>query len=87
MPKLYGFAWYDVMRRKAVCYPMPFNLLMNWLRKLYYAIGGPSTPEIEKRLAREYTRGVQAGVQCERKRWKKILDDELERLDKRRTLR
>lgn len=82
-PRGYGLAWYDVMRRKAVCYPMPFNLFANWLRKLYYAISAPSLPELEKKLAKEYNRGAIAGMRRERKRWGEILDSQLKELDEK----
>lgn len=80
MPRGYGLAWYDVMRRRGVCYPIPFNLLANGLRKLYYAVAGPSIPEFEKKLANEYTRGVQAGWAAHKKKMEHFVDEELEHL-------
>lgn len=76
LPRFYGVAWYDNVKRVAVCYPVPFNWLM-WLgREVWLML--IRTPET-KRAAHErelmnkarkigeeigYARGVTDGDQA-----------------------
>jgi len=32
----YGHAWRDFMRRNTVCYPIPLNLILHYLRRLWH---------------------------------------------------
>jgi len=32
----YGCAWRDFSRRRTVCYPIPLNIIMNILRRLWH---------------------------------------------------
>ena len=32
IPKWYGIAWYDWQANRAICYPIPLNLLFTWYR-------------------------------------------------------
>ena len=35
-PKGYGLAWRDFSRRVSICYPVPLNLILNLLRRLWH---------------------------------------------------
>jgi len=75
LPRGFGIAYYEYYSNHVICYPIPLNLFINWGRKLYYKIIGPSIPDIEKRLHRAYTKGVKAGWKAHKTR----MEEELER--------
>jgi len=33
----YGVAWEDMNTNVVICYPIPFNLLFAWIRRIYWA--------------------------------------------------
>ena len=41
MPRGYGIAWEDPARRVAVCYPVPLNRLVGWLRRIRWDLARP----------------------------------------------
>lgn len=41
IPKGYGVAWEDRVRRTAVCYPVPLNHLIGWLRRIRWELASP----------------------------------------------
>ena len=79
MPRCYGVAYLDYMRQEFVCYPIPFNLFVNWGRKLYYRIAGPSIPEIELKINDAYHKGVQRGWKLRQKRLEELIDEQFKR--------
>lgn len=38
IPGVYGFAWYTPETDHAVCYPIPFNLVLGFLRHWYFRL-------------------------------------------------
>lgn len=64
LPRFYGVSYIDVKRQIIVCYPIPFNLLVNVCRKLYWKIKSPSFAEIEKRIAQAYADGRAKGFRA-----------------------
>jgi hypothetical protein len=38
LPPFYGVAWHDYMRRRAVCYPVPLNMIAAALRSAWIFI-------------------------------------------------
>jgi hypothetical protein len=36
LPRFYGVAWFDCMRRQAVCLPMPLNFIVGVARSSWY---------------------------------------------------
>ena len=45
LPPGYGIAWYNPQFHTTTCYPIPINLLMGWLRAIYFWLRrGPVTP-------------------------------------------
>jgi hypothetical protein len=75
MPRGYGFSYYDYMRRQYVCYPIPFNVLVNWKRKLWEKLQAPSKPELEKRVADAYHRGRIEGYRLRQKQLEQSFED------------
>ena len=75
LPRGYGVAYYDVARYQAICYPIPFNLLIKALREIYYRVASPSISEREKQVARAYQKGLLRGWKLHQER----LEQELEK--------
>ena len=44
-PFLYGVAWEENFGRVAICYPIPFNLVLRWLRDAWFVMAQPSKRE------------------------------------------
>jgi len=85
MPRGYGFSYYDYLRRQYVCYPIPFNILVNWKRKLWEKLAAPSPPELEKQLADAYHKGQIHGYKiCKQRFLQEFEDWRKERENKRR---
>jgi len=42
LPFWYGVAYYDYCSSYKICYPIPFNLLVRWVRNIFWAIKKPS---------------------------------------------
>ena len=61
IPKGYGVAYYNFTTHHVVCYPIPFNIFANWLRKLYFRILNPSLHEIEQKCHKAYHEGLVKG--------------------------
>lgn len=80
IPRGYGVAYIDIPKRQYVCYPIPFNYIINLLRKAYYALMGPSMPELERRIDQAYHEGKIKGWRLREKRFK----EDMERLLKER---
>jgi len=38
IPTGYGIAWHDAMRLERVCYPIPINLFIYWIREVHFRI-------------------------------------------------
>lgn len=80
IPRGYGVAYIDLMRMEAVCYPIPFNLVVNAARKLYHGLLSPSIEEREKEIYNAYQRGKCEGWRARQKR----LDSDFEQFMKER---
>ena len=75
IPRGYGIAYYDYVKNEAVCYLIPFNLLINFLRKIYWRIISPSFPKWEEELYKSYGRGYARGVKDTREHLLKTYDE------------
>jgi hypothetical protein len=71
MPRFYGLAYYDSSR--AVCYPIPLNLIINYGRKLWYRIKAPSLSEMERKLREAYLEGRSEGIRFMKEKARKDL--------------
>lgn len=60
LPKGYGFAWAELHKDTAVCYPLPFNVLARWLYHAYWWLVAPQSAvrEVHREL---YEAGYHAG--------------------------
>jgi len=67
MPRGYGVAWYEPACRWAVVYPVPFNILLRFLRKLWFRLAFPTKNMRELREQAIYHRGYQEGIEWTRK--------------------
>lgn len=56
VPHWYGIAYMDYVSLHVVCYPIPFNLLVNWGQKLYHGICFPNV------VSGDYARGFHDGM-------------------------
>ena len=56
LPWGYGRAYYLPQTDAMVCYPVPFNLVVRWLRNLYYWLATPRIPykELYEGLQKHY---------------------------------
>ena len=59
IPKLYGVAWYDVLYLRAVCYPLPINVLIALAHRLWWKMKKPAVRHCE--LHRRYLEGWHDG--------------------------
>ncbi len=41
IPRFYGIAYQEMWAARFVCYPIPFNKIVGWSRKLYRMIQSP----------------------------------------------
>ena len=74
IPKGYGLAYHIVCERKAVFYPIPLNLLVNWQRKLKQRIIIPSPSRLERLQFQAYASGQMRGAQMEHDHIQKEID-------------
>lgn len=61
-PTLYGVAYYDYLKRQAVCYPVPFNLVARLTREVYGWLRNPWGFPSSEELRRHYHDGFQDGL-------------------------
>ncbi|HDY68572.1 MAG TPA: hypothetical protein ENH85_12375 [Candidatus Scalindua sp.] len=60
MPRWYGVAYYT--EHIGVCYPVPLNLLVGLIRKLWYwMVRGISPSKIDKQISHAYQEGMLEG--------------------------
>jgi hypothetical protein len=55
LPFWYGIAYYDICSDYRICYPIPLNLLVRWIRDFFWAIKRPS--EKKEALNKAYHMG------------------------------
>ena len=67
IPWGYGVAYWDIDTYKAVCYPIPINLIVNLWRKVTYYIMQPSPRKQERMLLDAYQKGLRKGYDIGRK--------------------
>jgi hypothetical protein len=65
LPRFYGIAYFDYMRRQGVAYPVPLNLVVNTARNWWFALTKwrPSRFELELSMltGMKYREGYNAG--------------------------
>jgi hypothetical protein len=68
MPMWWGIAYYDFPMDETVCYPIPINWLVAWLRYVYAIIARPTLPLARdnwlKKVDDAYVRGMEDGRQA-----------------------
>lgn len=67
IPKGMGIAWWDYNRLEAVIFPVPFNIVLNWFRELWYKIvlfGNKG--RMNRLLIKAYQKGRARGVSLSR---------------------
>lgn len=57
IPRGYGFSYFKYAEAKAVFYPIPLNLIVNFYRKIREVVLGPSPPRLNRMLHDAYMRG------------------------------
>jgi hypothetical protein len=62
LPKGYGFAWRDFDTASHVAYPIPFNVLLRGLRRLYHWILSHKNSVLDKARIK----GIREGQEMER---------------------
>tara|TARA_R100001230_G_C5599045_1_gene113390 strand:+ start:294 stop:560 length:267 start_codon:yes stop_codon:yes gene_type:complete len=60
VPKGYGFAWQEWHTLRAVCYPVPLNLLFRWVRTGYWFLADKTGVAFSSE-ARAYQDGYRKG--------------------------
>lgn len=58
-PRFYGFAWSDMLRRCDICYPIPLNLVVRWVRAAHFWTTYNFRPSW---FDRELQKAVEAGI-------------------------
>lgn len=74
IPKGYGLAYHIICERKAVFYPIPINLLVNWYRKLKQRTIIPSLSRLERLQFQAYASGQIRGARMEREGIQREMD-------------
>jgi hypothetical protein len=71
IPRGYGIAWYCPDRHAAVCAPVPLNVLLAWLRRVYAALAAKAAPD---RIERAYDHGYADGRDEEQAHWERLIE-------------
>lgn len=62
IPTGFGLCYWDFKKYEAVCYPIPFNVLIAWLRDTYFKLFiWSDKTKTERILKRAYFRGLKNG--------------------------
>ena len=62
VPAWYGVAYYRWWQRAAVCYPVPFHLLVRWARDCYYVVKCSHRPDwFAAQQLKAHLEGVEEG--------------------------
>jgi hypothetical protein len=71
LPRGYGLAWYSPTHRAAVCAPVPLNVVLAWLRRVYADVAAKASPDL---LERTYDRGYTDGRDAEQRYWERVIE-------------
>lgn len=77
IPEFYGIAYRDFSRREVVCYPIVINLIIRYLRELYFIIAIPAGLSRSEHIVQAaYRQGYNDGLEAaERKKDDGIMDE------------
>lgn len=79
IPKYYGIAYRDYLRYQAVCYPIVLNLIIRYLRELYFIIAIPADLSRSEHIVQEaYRQGYEDGLKAAKRQRDDDIMDELE---------
>lgn len=61
IPFGYGIAYYEYAWNSAVCYPIPFNFIARWVRRILFQLKNPGPDGLDKKYNEGYSAGHDKG--------------------------
>ena len=85
IPWWLGVSYSDPTMRQIVCYPLPFNWVMQWWRSFrYWVVAGPSSNAVDEAMSEGLRVGFQRGRESFIRRIEEQLDEDARRREEER---